>query len=297
MPVATLKDLPGSTGAAGGYDGGGRIDGEKLPTDFMGIYHEKQIGSLCAVHALNNLLQGAHMHEVGLAEIAHGLDAQERQALGGAVLEAESQNVRADGFFSVQVITSAFQGLGLTSTPIGAESARGASAAPDKEVGFLLNRSQHWLAFRRLGTTWFDLTSMLPRPRILSASQLAEALKGAAGAGYSVFVVRGPYPPAPIEASPARLKAAVAGCADNSSGKPLPPIFDAFSGHGQTLSGARAAPAAAVSAADENLRRTDPELAAALAASLVEAHAVPKRSAEDEAAEVRRKRLERFGGN
>ena len=33
------------------------VDGERLPTDFHGIYHEKQIGALCAVHALNNLVQ------------------------------------------------------------------------------------------------------------------------------------------------------------------------------------------------------------------------------------------------
>ena len=33
------------------------VDGEKLSKDFMGMYHEKQIGGLCAVHCINNLLQ------------------------------------------------------------------------------------------------------------------------------------------------------------------------------------------------------------------------------------------------
>lgn len=35
-----------------------------------GIYHEKQEGSLCAQHALNNLLQGDYFSAVDLATIA-----------------------------------------------------------------------------------------------------------------------------------------------------------------------------------------------------------------------------------
>jgi hypothetical protein len=35
-----------------------------------GIYHEKQIGSLCAVHAMNNLMQGPAFNEIMLAEVA-----------------------------------------------------------------------------------------------------------------------------------------------------------------------------------------------------------------------------------
>ncbi|KAJ1624695.1 Machado-joseph disease protein MJD, partial [Pavlovales sp. CCMP2436] len=158
------------------------------------IYHEKQIGSLCAVHALNNLLQAKLLDEVALAEVAHGLDAQERNALRGTGLESESGNVRADGFFSVQVITSALGSLGLTSTPIGAESVRGVSAKPEAELGFILNRSQHWFTLRRIGDSWFDLNSMQPQPRVLSVSQLGETLTEAAASGYSVFVVRGKYP-------------------------------------------------------------------------------------------------------
>jgi len=38
-----------------------------------------------------------------LADVAADMDRRERAALGGAGLESESNNVRADGFFSVQV--------------------------------------------------------------------------------------------------------------------------------------------------------------------------------------------------
>jgi len=38
-----------------------------------------------------------------LADVAADMDRRECAALGGAGLESESNNVRADGFFSVQV--------------------------------------------------------------------------------------------------------------------------------------------------------------------------------------------------
>jgi ataxin-3 len=265
------------------------------------------------VHALNNLLQGPLLNEVALAEVAHSLDAQERIALQGSGLELESGNVRADGFFSVQVITLALQQLGLQSTPIGAESMRGVAAAPERESAFIFNRSEHWFAVRKLGGTFFDLNSTQPTPRVLSTAQLDETVREAQRLGYSTFVVRGALPPARIEAQPDRLRRAIAACTEASAsggsiinrgagggggGGGAAPGFDAFSGQGQTLSTKPAAAAAVVSPEVEALRSTDPELAAALIASMADSGtAAPKRSAEDEAAEVRRKRLERFGGS
>ncbi|KAG8461729.1 hypothetical protein KFE25_001347 [Diacronema lutheri] len=296
MPIHSLKDIESKEGASSTVSGE-RIDGEKLPTDFAGIYHEKQIGSLCAVHALNNLLQAPLLNEVGLAEIAHKLDAQERLALRGTGLEAESANVRADGFFSVQVITQALEHLGLSATPIGASSMRGVAARPEAEVGFIFNRSEHWFSVRRLGTAFFDLNSMQPRPRVLSVAQLSETFAHAAAHGYSVFVVRGAFPSVQIERAPNRLKAAIDACTAAGGAPPGRPIFDAFTGHGQTLSGSAGGGApAALPSELAALQSTDPELAAALIASMADAApAVVKRSAEEEAADVRRKRLERFG--
>ena len=46
----------------------------QLSKDFMGIYHEKQIGSLCAVHCLNNVVQGPYFNEVAMGEIGQHLD-------------------------------------------------------------------------------------------------------------------------------------------------------------------------------------------------------------------------------
>lgn len=163
MVVHSLNDLARDDDGDAAVDAP-HIDGERMAKEFAGVYHEKQVrlqaprespgdvrrasrfcapqvGSLCAVHALNNLLQGPHVDEVMLADIARGLDDQERSALGGGRLEAESANVRADGFFSVQVLSMALQQLGLTCTPIGADSMRDAASNPAKERGFICNRS------------------------------------------------------------------------------------------------------------------------------------------------------------
>lgn len=268
-----------------------------------------QIGSLCAVHALNNLLQGPEVNEVTLAELAHGLDVQERAAMQGLGLEAESGNVRADGFFSVQVISSALQQLGLSCTPIGAESARAAASAPQKEAGFICNRSQHWFSIRRLGSYWFDLNSMLPTPRLLTDAQLGSALQQLGASGYSVFVVRGAFPPAPIEQRPDRLRAAADACRDGGGGGGGGAVsrgggdggvdFNAFSGQGYSLSATPAPAAPTAAALPDNIaeiQQSDPELAAALVASLGDAGAgAPPKPAEDSAEEMRRKRLARFG--
>jgi hypothetical protein len=70
---------------------------------------------------------------------------------------ALAANVRADGFFSVQVIAQALQNAGLSCTPIGSEEARDAHNNPQNETAFICNRSEHWLAIRKLGGHWFDL--------------------------------------------------------------------------------------------------------------------------------------------
>lgn len=78
MPFASMSDLKGREGddnnsiPASAMEG--PVDGEKLSKWFMGLYHEKQIGGLCAVHCLNNLMQGTAFDEIELAEIAHDMD-------------------------------------------------------------------------------------------------------------------------------------------------------------------------------------------------------------------------------
>ncbi|XP_042294737.1 ataxin-3 isoform X3 [Sceloporus undulatus] len=75
------------------------------------IFHERQEGSLCAQHCLNNLLQGEYFSPVELSSIAQQLDEEERirMAEGGlsseeyrTFLQQPSGNMDDSGFFSIQ---------------------------------------------------------------------------------------------------------------------------------------------------------------------------------------------------
>ncbi|KAJ8601615.1 hypothetical protein CTAYLR_007253 [Chrysophaeum taylorii] len=299
MAIKGLNDIASdddpANGDASGIPLSGRempVDGEQMPREFHGIYHEKQIGSLCAVHAMNNLVQRQEFDEIELASVAHELDAAEAAFLDGSRLTGEdsSGNVRADGFFSVQVIVSALQRFGLECAPATSVS------DPARERGFIFNRREHWFALRRIGSEWFDLNSMFAAPKHMSYADLALFFDTHAHQGYSIFVVRGPYPATPLETQPAALRAAVDFCKlaagasrDDGSSKPRPDAsFAAFSGTGQRLQGPAVDPDLAAAA------QADPDLAAAIAMSLSDASA-PRRDAKDDADEIRRKRLARFG--
>ncbi|KAM6133205.1 ataxin-3 isoform 5-T5 [Phoenicopterus ruber ruber] len=75
------------------------------------IFHERQEGSLCAQHCLNNLLQGEYFSPVELSSIAQQLDEEERMRMaeGGVsseeyrtFLQQPSVNMDDSGFFSIQ---------------------------------------------------------------------------------------------------------------------------------------------------------------------------------------------------
>ena len=83
-------------------------------------------------------------------------------------------------------------------------------------------RSEHWFALRRLGSFWFDLNSMQPIPKLLSDTYLSLFLEQNRAQGYSIFVVRGNFPPADIEARPKELQKAVDACRAHYSVRLLP---------------------------------------------------------------------------
>ncbi|XP_077179636.1 ataxin-3 isoform X7 [Paroedura picta] len=74
------------------------------------IFHERQEGSLCAQHCLNNLLQGEYFSPVELSSIAQQLDEEERIRMAEGGLSSEeyrtflqpSGNMDDSGFFSIQ---------------------------------------------------------------------------------------------------------------------------------------------------------------------------------------------------
>ena len=76
----------------------------------MFIYHEKQSDALCGQHCLNNVLQGPYFTAFDLADVAHELDAKERDLMLASGMDTEeaikflaedSGNVDGSGNFSV----------------------------------------------------------------------------------------------------------------------------------------------------------------------------------------------------
>ncbi len=120
--------------------------------DGVWLYHEKQEAGLCAVHALNALLQERIFTEVDLMQLAHECDRREREVMAALGTETpeflqymavmltprppppkpfivfplvltlkwqeDSGNVADDGNYSVQVIQEALKVWNLTLVPL-----------------------------------------------------------------------------------------------------------------------------------------------------------------------------------
>eukprot|EP00953_Heterococcus_sp_UTEX-ZZ885_P037716 19361-Heterococcus_DN1.PRE.1 len=172
----------------------------------MYIYHEKQVSSLCGQHCINNLLQMPAFTAYDLADIAHELDARERQMMlaeGSTTPEAlkflaeDSGNVDEAGNFSLQVLSEALtrsQGLRLVSA--GSEDVKGKlnTTGYDQEPGFVCNRHSHWLTIRNINGKYWNLNSMLEAPERITTFALEATLYQYTADGYSVFVVRSAAP-------------------------------------------------------------------------------------------------------
>lgn len=168
------------------------------------IYHEPQDSALCGQHCLNNLLQTPLFTVGDLADIAAMLDMKEKQFMmeaGSDTVDAlkflaeDSGNVDESGNFSIEVLKAALQNSSnIDLCPWFPSTALEKGEDPDTEIGFVVNRSNHWYAVRRIGENWWDLNSFNPKPVHISRFYLSAYLAQIAQDGYSVFAARGNYP-------------------------------------------------------------------------------------------------------
>ncbi|XP_025070317.1 ataxin-3 isoform X2 [Alligator sinensis] len=185
------------------------------------IFHERQEGSLCAQHCLNNLLQGEYFSPVELSFIAQQLDEEERMRMaeGGMsseeyrtflqncslittsgfspILHPEQQpsgNMDDSGFFSIQVISNALKVWGLELILFNSPEYQRLGIDPINEKSFICNYKEHWFTVRKLGKQWFNLNSLLTGPELISDTYLALFLAQLQQEGYSIFVVKGDLP-------------------------------------------------------------------------------------------------------
>lgn len=215
MPIVGLADCH-ELGAAG--NGGSDCCGPG------GIYHEKQVGALCGLHSLNNLLQGPHFTAQDLKEVAQDLDRRERELTNGQGLDYG--NACADGFYNVQVMQVVLARAGCEMVPLKElpEEKRWQRFGPDlaREKAFILNKHKHWFALRRIGKEWFDLNSCLSAPHHYTKSDLRSHIAEAMNEGYAVFVVRGIFPPCELERDRKKLREAVKGCQEEGFEEDVP---------------------------------------------------------------------------
>lgn len=167
------------------------------------IFHEKQEGSLCAQHCLNNLLQGEYFSPVELSSIAQQLDEEERMRMAEGGLTSEdyrtflqqpSGNMDDSGFFSIQVISNALKVWGLELILFNSPEYQRLRVDPINEKSFICNYKEHWFTVRKLGKQWFNLNSLLTGPELISDTYLALFLAQLQQEGYSIFVVKGDLP-------------------------------------------------------------------------------------------------------
>ena len=168
------------------------------------IYHELQDYLLCGQHCLNNLLQGGYFTAPDLASIAEALDLQERQHMfeGGVdnpeyikFLAEGSGNVDDSGNFSYQVLSNALQNShDVSLVPWAKVDNSHIAHDPTQEEGYIVNRSQHWFAIRKICGIWWNLNSTIDRPEKISDFYLSAFLSQLHADGYSVFIASGKLP-------------------------------------------------------------------------------------------------------
>lgn len=167
------------------------------------VFHEKQEGSLCAQHCLNNLLQGEYFSPVELSSIAHQLDEEERMRMAEGGLTSEeyrifiqqpSGNMDDSGFFSIQVISNALEVWGLELILFNSQEYQSLQINPIDERAFICNYKEHWFTVRKIGKQWFNLNSLLTGPELISDTYLALFLAQLQQEGYSIFVIKGNLP-------------------------------------------------------------------------------------------------------
>lgn len=153
------------------------------PEEGGGPYHERQRLELCALHALNNLLQRPLFTRRHADEICKRLSPGSRFP--------HHRSLLGTGNYDVNVLMAALQGLGLAA--LWWDKRRSLERlAPARLLGLILNvrsrvsllsvplplRRRHWLAVRQLRGTYYNLDSKLPAPEPIGGeSQLREFLR------------------------------------------------------------------------------------------------------------------------
>lgn len=123
-----------------------------------GIYHEKQVKELCALHALNNLFQEQDAFSKSeLDDICHSLSPD--------VCINPHRSLLGLGNYDVNVIMSALQRKGYEAVWFDKRN--------DYRLGFVLLplRRRHWIAIRQVEGSYYNLDSKLDAPHLIGKDE------------------------------------------------------------------------------------------------------------------------------
>nr|KAF6410641.1 hypothetical protein HJG63_009123 [Rousettus aegyptiacus] len=149
------------------------------------VYHEQQRLELCAVHALNNVLQQRLFSQEAADEICKRLAPDSRLNPHRSLL--------GTGNYDVNVIMAALQGLGLAAVWWDRRRPLSQLALP-QVLGLILNlpspvslgllslplRRRHWVALRQVDGIYYNLDSKLRAPEALGDEDGVRAFLAAA---------------------------------------------------------------------------------------------------------------------
>ena len=167
----------------------------------------------------------------------------------------ESSNVAMDGNFSIQVLSAALERrFGITLEDTRRPENHNYMIRPEQCAGFVLNRSAHWYAMRKLDGQWWQMNSSNSAPERMLGNDLARNLAELVANNWTIFMVK-PDPklgmPAPITkdsglgdpnnwVDPAHPPGGSAAFG-NAYQRKEEPKFTAFTGGGNRLGGPTAA--------------------------------------------------------
>ncbi|XP_073420635.1 josephin-2 [Dendrobates tinctorius] len=153
------------------------------------VYHERQRLELCAIHALNNLLQRAEVTQRRAEEICWGLSPN-------SVINPH-RSFLGTGNYDVNVIMAALQTLDYAA--VWWDKRRSLDILALNEIfGFILNipspislgflslpiTRKHWIAVRQIGGVYYNLDSKLKSPlRLGGPRELRDFLQGCISRG------------------------------------------------------------------------------------------------------------------
>ncbi|KAM5296466.1 josephin-2 isoform 4-T4 [Glossophaga mutica] len=164
---------------------GGMSQGPGAQPGPPSVYHERQRLELCAIHALNNVLQQRLFSQEAADEICKRLAPDCRLNPHRSLL--------GTGNYDVNVIMAALQGLGLAAVWWDRRRPLSQLALP-QVLGLILNlpspvslgllslplRRRHWVALRQVDGVYYNLDSKLRAPEALGDENGVRAFLAAA---------------------------------------------------------------------------------------------------------------------